>query len=322
MINAGFKWGDGRTLQFYISREDVGKWQWFRTLASSSTMFLTFLAAGSLVMELFSIGAMFDPTVRLIIVVSAIGMHIGIWLVMNPEYFPQCVCYALAITWPGEVVLKVSALKLWAVPFASIASTYFFLFLIGVCFTKLEFWPFTGIPMYSYSRIGFDQKFLLREQVMTVIKEYVDSPYPWGIAWSPSWFVVKLEESDSKGNLIKEHDPVAVFPERKRAFPKHWRRLVLKVAAHDILDKNGIEYNGFNQNTVSVQFLKQLAQLYIQRCPKLLNGNKFTLKVVCRLKEKIGTETKDVIVGQLEINNQLKQRTIPNIGLWVDSLGR
>ena len=91
-------WGDGVTLQYYCQREE-GVWSGLRLFTLRSRVFAFLLASGSLVFEAVSFLALVDGTLRNFLLLSAIGMHLGIYFVMYPSYGPQSVTYILGFSW-------------------------------------------------------------------------------------------------------------------------------------------------------------------------------------------------------------------------------
>jgi len=99
--------------------------------------------------------------------VSAAGLHLGIWLTMWPNYFPQTFCYLLGVYWPVPDKWSVVAHTMPQMQASGVALfvAWMSVALCGVltviALLKLEYWPFTGIPMYSFYRdASYDYKWL------------------------------------------------------------------------------------------------------------------------------------------------------------------
>lgn len=124
------------------------------------------LSYGSIGLEAGSICAIFYPWTRPLILLSAAGLHLGIWLTMWPNYFPQTWCYIAAMTWPGETLLYIQNNKLLSnnitnnefisiIPYvtstscAAWAATAICIFLCSITVFRIEYWPLTGKTKYS-----------------------------------------------------------------------------------------------------------------------------------------------------------------------------
>lgn len=203
MLNGGWAWLDGASLSYYVSSEENGRSVLLKNLMAQYRAISLFLSFGSIGLEAGSIAAVFLPWTRPLIIVSAAGLHLGIWLTMWPNYFPQTVCYALGMSWnflPGWSVDAVA--RSFPVDQSTLAACWagvaVWLFLSMVALLRIEYWPLTGIPMYSFYRDSSYSYRFLRDasQAQGVALEHLASGYPNAIAWSNLWITLRLKNMD------------------------------------------------------------------------------------------------------------------------------
>ena len=159
-----------------------------------------FLSLASIGLEAVAVVAIFLPVTRPLILASAAGMHLGIWLTMWPNYFPQTLCYALGVAWmeASAPSAQFNAATNPALVLASWAGVSLWLFLGMVALLRIEWWPLTGIPMYSFYRDSTYSYKHLRDasQAQQVALEHQASGYPNAIAWSNLWITLRLKNTD------------------------------------------------------------------------------------------------------------------------------
>ena len=153
-INGGLVWLDGESLSYYVSSEENGRSPFLKNLMHKYRWVSLALSLASIGLEAAAIVAVFVPASRPLILVSAAGMHLGIWLTMWPNYFPQTLCYALGATWhlfgeksAGEL-MRLDAHTNTSLLMTCWCAVAFWLFLSMVACLRIEWWPLTGIPMY------------------------------------------------------------------------------------------------------------------------------------------------------------------------------
>jgi len=229
LLNGGFHWLNGQSLAYYVSSDENGKSILLKHLMHTQPALSLFLSVSSIVLECGSMVAVFSVYWRPIILLNATAFHFGIWLTMWPNYAPQTFCYAIGTRWwiesnePVDIVSAIgmsaweqigstSLLNLlmthqrssWPSYFSStpfIASCLAFtlcLFLTMIALFRIEYWPLTGIPMYSFYRDhSFSYRFLRDEsQAQQVAIEHVQSGYPNALAWSNLWIILRLKNTD------------------------------------------------------------------------------------------------------------------------------
>jgi hypothetical protein len=210
LINGGLAWMNGLTLAYYVSSEENGKSAALKNAFSRFPLFSCLLSIASVGLELGSLTALFNPLARAIILFSASGLHFGIWLTMWPNYFPQSYCYLFGMNWIEEQQIPTFNRELYdfgsSVSIASWIATWICIFLCFVTLFRIEYWPVTGIPMYSFARdYTYDYKFLRdAHQAQAVALEHVRSQYPNALAWSNLWIILRLKNCDPKALQIAE----------------------------------------------------------------------------------------------------------------------
>ena len=219
LLNGGWKWLNGRSLAYYVSSEENGRWGLLKQLMNSQPALSLFLSVSSIVLECGAVVAVFSRFWRPIVLANAAAFHFGIWLTMWPNYAPQTWCYGVGTQWPWETVPRYAELvpPAWAQStqptwtLLGAAPEYFYtgrfvacclatllcVFLTFVTLFRIEYWPLTGIPMYSFYRDNsFSYRFLRDErQAQFVAVEHVQSGYPNALAWSNLWIILRLKNT-------------------------------------------------------------------------------------------------------------------------------
>lgn len=203
-INGGLAWLDGESLSYYVSSEENGRSVTLKNLMHKHRWISLALSLASIGLEAGSIVAVFFPATRPLILVSAAGMHLGIWLTMWPNYFPQTLCYALGMSWSwfgersaGEL-FKFDPSSNSTLLMVCWLAVSLWIFLGMVACLRIEWWPLTGIPMYSFYRDGTYSYKHLRDasQAQQVALEHAGSGYPNALAWSNLWINLRLKNMD------------------------------------------------------------------------------------------------------------------------------
>ena len=169
--NGGLGWFRAASFFLYIGDPKHTRFPSLVRWMERHPLVVTAMALGSVVFEVGSIVAIFVADVRPVWVVMAVGFHVGIWLLMSPKYFPQCVTYVAAISGPsiGDSVAPASY------DFSTAIGTG-----VGVAFAvshaaavlwRYEGWPLTHIPMYSYDRSAFSHDTLTRENLQSLVRQ-------------------------------------------------------------------------------------------------------------------------------------------------------
>ena len=222
ILNGGWKWLNGRSLAYYVSSEENGRSVLLKKLMHTQPVLSFFLAVSSIVLECGAVLALWDAWWRPIILANAAAFHFGIWLTMWPNYAPQTFCYGLGTRWWWEAdphyhspiprSMQHSQQPMWelladghtlpdyltsSVFLSSWCAMLLAVFLTFITLFRIEYWPFTGIPMYSFYRDNsFSYRFLRDEQqAQGVAIEHVQSGYPNALAWSNLWIILRLKNT-------------------------------------------------------------------------------------------------------------------------------
>lgn len=217
---AGPRWMDGETLRFFIGRPKVGaspalkQWLVARPWACRS------LSTATIALQLASPLALCRPEYAAIILVSAAAFHFGIWLTLNPNYLPQTWCYALGLGFGAGGVATASP----EAGLTAIGMTVLALALGVVAIARIEWWPFTCVPMYGFYR-GPAQawphdRLLGPRQVRQLGAEFRHSGLPYPLGWMESWVALRIRTGVGQRTL----QPADVVK-------KHWNRLLQRAAA-------------------------------------------------------------------------------------------
>jgi hypothetical protein len=228
LLEGGWQWMDGHTLQSYISLtwECLGTQPRLPFVAEailSSISLAVFCSVAAMIVELASPAALFSARARNIVVAGALAFHLGIYFVMAPKFVEQSWCYLLLLDWeslgcrarrffpsiprfstPSAVgsPSRTASRTAWV---ASVASTAIAVVLLFTAFRGVESWPLTCVPMYS-SYVGPDrisnvprQFFESTDGLLNLASE-TKGPVPW--AWRMVfWPKLNLELSDHRGSV-------------------------------------------------------------------------------------------------------------------------
>jgi hypothetical protein len=168
LSDAGLRWVDGQSLQYYIgSQVDRTSFELvtlLRTWVSEQRWLCAIMSAGTLVIEMGSPLALFSRRLRHLWIPAWIGMHFGIVLLMAPNYWIHSWCVGILLTdwaWLRRALEARSfraADSLSATPFAgaprlarrgyAVAVLFLLLTLIPPV-AQIEWFPLTHVPMYA-----------------------------------------------------------------------------------------------------------------------------------------------------------------------------
>mmetsp|Transcript_29998 Transcript_29998/g.87640 ORF Transcript_29998/g.87640 Transcript_29998/m.87640 type:complete len:784 (-) Transcript_29998:238-2589(-) len=94
----GIKWLSGSTIGYSI-RTQRTRWRWLKKVVLQLPFLPTVMATSSVVGELFSVAALISPRWRPYVVLSWAMFHLGIFLLMNPNFLMQGMTYSLILDW-------------------------------------------------------------------------------------------------------------------------------------------------------------------------------------------------------------------------------
>eukprot|EP01129_Flabellula_baltica_P010361 TRINITY_DN4372_c0_g2_i1.p1 TRINITY_DN4372_c0_g2~~TRINITY_DN4372_c0_g2_i1.p1 ORF type:complete len:434 (-),score=42.96 TRINITY_DN4372_c0_g2_i1:27-1328(-) len=196
LTNTGIKWMDGYSLQFFLKAASANGRQTFMNRIVSNSVFLcSILSIASIIMELFAPVVLLTENhwLRLFFVISFWGFHLGIYLTMYPEYVPQSLCY-LMLLGKYELVYQYSTFEYVGMYLVSVM-------LLVLPFTKIETWPLSSIPMYSYYRKGFSTDSVNSEQIETMKRELRQTNTVW---YHTTWLKIELKDGTDILPIIRQ----------------------------------------------------------------------------------------------------------------------
>ena len=169
--NGGWGWFSGKSFFFYIGDPKHTRLPRIVGWMQRHPLVVTTMAVGSVVFEIGSIVPIFVAEVRVPWVFLAIAFHVGIWVLMSPKYFPQCVSYLAVISGPqiGADVEPVS--QDVSTTAGVIVGLVFAVGHVFAVLARYEAWPLTHIPMYSYNRCSFSHEVLTRDNLNDLVKQ-------------------------------------------------------------------------------------------------------------------------------------------------------
>jgi len=257
IVNGGFRWTDGHSMQFYVTSSS-GHWKWLKKMLSEHLIFCQLLAIGTIIFEFGSIVALFSQQLRPMVYFSAAGLHLGIWLTMWPDYTPQTLCYALGMSW-GESFLSTGAnITDWTVQLSLVFGVLFAACLLVVCIFRIEHWPFTGVPMYSmYRGTDFSQGYIKDiVQAQYLAAEFIKSGYPQVHGWSKEWITLRVTNRSRETFALSSQFDIL----NTGVLPKHLNNLLRIVAAEDISakSKGRIQMDPSDVDTPGTKFLQKI----------------------------------------------------------------
>ena len=235
LSNSGVKWMDGTTIAYFVSSKKIGRWPWLKRITSKSQSFCKFLSIQTMIMELLSPFALFTQLSRYIIIMLATLFHLGIWLTITPNYFPQIWCYSVGFNFHDSKksqtpVNSTTLTAAWGI-------TGLFIFLTVSCVVLcIDYWPFTSVTMYSRYRDSSysDEHLNSIEQVKRVAQECVSANNN-PIGWCSNWISLRLV--DSADNLIDLEEFVVRTGNKRGVLFRQWMRIKSATAARDIMAK-------------------------------------------------------------------------------------
>ena len=104
--DAGLAWMDGRTLAYFLDREDGD----LAKFLDDQELLCMLLSIGALVIEVGSVAALVSRRMSYFFLAAWTVMLVGIRFTLGPWYFANCWCFLLLVDWPS---LLLSLSKLW-----------------------------------------------------------------------------------------------------------------------------------------------------------------------------------------------------------------
>ena len=159
LLESGFQWCDGLSLQFHLIDKQKALWLADRLWLCRLISILT------IILELGSLAALFSRRARLVWVLGILSFHFGIWITVGPWYFTNMLCLALFIDWgalgrrlkrlPSRTRQRIEIRKnldrsTHPQPIGGVLCvTPLLPLILIVAFSQIEWWPLTNVPMFS-----------------------------------------------------------------------------------------------------------------------------------------------------------------------------
>lgn len=266
LLNSGVQWCNTECLAYYVSSTENGQLTWLKNFMYNNPLLTCIMAVQSELFELASILSLFGIG-RLPILLMAAILHFGIWLTMWPNYAPQTFCYIFGInhTWSTydnqHIIVDATASTI----VASLFMTYMCIFLSCVILLRIEFWPLSGIPMYSLPRDkSFNYKYIKdKAQADYLANEYRLLGYPNTLAWSNQWVILSITNNKQSIDL---RDYISNTNNRYGVLGKQFRRQLHNAAANILIDKMRLKSQS--------QYGKQWLDIRLDSLHMLLKQNK------------------------------------------------
>jgi hypothetical protein len=265
----GWRWLDGESLRYFVSRPGVGAWPALKHFLSDHPLACRGLAVGTVALELGTVAALVVPELRAPLLVGAALFHLGIWLTMNPNYLPQTWCYVLAAG-GGTTAVAVDRSTLGTGSLVALCgATLLGLGLVWVACRGIERWPLTCVPMYAFYRGPAERwshdSIHDASQAAHLGREFVDSRLPYPLAWGEGWVRLQVVTGDGRTRTVR---PPGVLR-------KHWNRLIHRAAALQLADRRSAAAQAFLDGHRSA--------LLASRTPDELADRDCVVQLVCRV---------------------------------------
>ena len=155
LLNAGPAWLDGSTICGTIATR--GRLSAFGGFLADHAWACAGIATASLLFELAAPLALLSRNLRFAFVMAAWLFHLGIWSVMYPAYFGAMWCYLLFLELPGrrgaaasETPPRIVAATATQRRAGVALSVGMLVAILSVALLRVEWWPISHIPMYSF----------------------------------------------------------------------------------------------------------------------------------------------------------------------------
>ena len=316
---SGFAWADGHTIGYFAGER--GDLTLFGDLVASQPMLSQMAAILALSFELGAVLALLSPTYRYVMLAGWTAMHLGINLVMGPDYWENVWCFILLVNWgtAGATLREVvdverlgvspdwfrsstpvtNAPSRWTVGLTSCL----FPLVATVAFVPLFWWPLTNTYMYcsyfsrEYGIRGDHALAVYRDphQVQHLARSYLREPPP---IEAMEYFAYRaaLRVSRNDGSVEHIHAPPGTA-DRKQFLLTVARPVLVR----DLASKpdGRLEFDPRSQRLPAQRFLEDYVQVFRRHTAvdEWLEGDRLELTYL--LDERDGTE---VVLGTVPIS--------------------
>lgn len=292
----GIRWLNGRALHFYLeeSKRFARSPLVSRILRANPHLFglplCSLLATMSVITEISGVITLFDVHLIPYVVLGWCCLHIGILLVMMPDYWIQMWCYTLLIDWNG--LMGNGSLPSWSAAdgegfLASILTIFFVIYcltLLIVFLRHVEEWPFTSVPMYSNGLTPSERKLpaisKLHAKAVAASKGKVTEWHrPWVSAETNEEIMIVPVDGGSVRPLFE------VLSENGMSFARwsQWAKVVRAVAIKDLAAKPVASPGEAGADFPSAKFLRRLVTLLKDQLPIARDYSR--LELICQTSE-------------------------------------
>ena len=211
LLAAGPRWLDGASIHFHIaSQQPWARWPWLSEVLAERLWACSALSVATLALELGAPLALAWRGLRHAWILAVSGLHTGIYLVLQPDYFQQMWCYLLLVDW-DRLAARWRGRPLRAPPAsagpslrigAALATALAAVFLV-VALLRIEWWPLTHTPMacdYLGPPGEYTTRFVRDEaQAYALARACREHG---ACAWWPGWFEVLLLRPDGRSRPL------------------------------------------------------------------------------------------------------------------------
>lgn len=299
----GIQWFSGQSLHFYIEQhKTAARSPLISRILRSNPRLCSLLATISVIVEISGVITLFNVQLMPYVVLAWCCFHIGILLVMMPDYWIHMWCYTLLINWNGLMGNKNP--PSWSSAdgegsFASILIAFFLaycLMLLVVWLRHVEEWPFTAVPMYSNGVIPSKRKL---PAISELNAKAVAASNGKITEWHRSWAYGEMNEDimivPAFGGSARPL--IEVLYENAITFTRwsQWTKVVRGVTIKDIAVKPPDCPGKAGAYFPATKFLQQLATLLKERLP--VSKDYERLELICK------TSEGPLVIGSASLNN-------------------
>ena len=289
--HGGLRWLSGKSLHFYVEgNAPFARNKFVSRLLVSSPRLCAVLATFSVVAELSGVLALVDTRFVPYVVLLWVCLHVGILLVMMPDYWVQMWCYTLLIDW-GQLLGLGHAPRLLLEPHGNPAATALAVFFATYCVVlayvflrHIEEWPFTAVPMYSNGLVPSERPAAPRTELHARATRALGGDVK---SWHRPWISTEADE-EILVSFKDGREPMALFwllAEHGESFARwsQWAKVVRSVVIEDVASKPFGLSDSSNRDGPASAFLRRLVPVLRERLPTA--GDIALLEIVYRTAE-------------------------------------
>ena len=320
---------DGTSLYCYIYRFQIAppRNKYVFKFFKNKQYLFPFMATYSTIFELLSILTLFPNFSttyfqRFLWTSHFISFHLIIRMIMRPNYIPQCICYLVFFTNifkqietenQSEIGTAKESEGLGYVLFGNAV----IVILCCLLWKRIEYYPFTVIPMYSMNRaFALKQKWIDLDQFEALCAEKMSARFPGNdgcYGWSQKWFRLELviyRNNDTRLYNLIEWLNWMKFLKKRRFFGLDNRRLFDMVFSM----KDEILQLGDNDRTGD---MIKIYGNYNDKCTLVTDATRAYILGLVELLQKYGvidgSTEHDISLGLIQQSNYWKDDKAHNV---------